>query len=89
MSWQYTCSNIESDQVQVRSSLGLEMATGKNSMGITCPNIYPRRKDMPAKKLIPMTGIKFYPNPYPRGFRVPDGFPILTNINIKNNLSCK
>jgi hypothetical protein len=44
---------------------------------------------MPAKKPIPMTGIKFCPNPYPCGFRVPNGFPIPTNINIKNNSSYK
>jgi hypothetical protein len=68
---------------------GLEMAMGKNPLGITCPNSYPRRKNTPAKKLIPMTGIKFCPKPYPCGFRVPNGFPIPTNINIKNNLSCK
>jgi hypothetical protein len=59
------------------------MAMGKNPLGITCPNPYPRRKNMPAKKLIPVTGIKFCPNPYPCGFRVPNGFPIPTNINIK------
>jgi hypothetical protein len=61
----------------------LEMAMGKNPLGITCPNPYPRRKNTPAKKLIPMTGMKFCPNPYPCGFRVPNGFPIPTNINIK------
>jgi hypothetical protein len=61
----------------------LEMAMGKNPLGITCPNPYPRRKNTPAKKPIPMTGIKFYPNPYPCGFRVPNRFPIPTNINTK------
>ena len=73
----------------VRVVLLLEMAMGKNPLGITCPNPYPRRKNMPAKKPIPMTGIKFCPNPYLCGFRVPNGFPIPTNINIKHNSSCK
>jgi hypothetical protein len=36
--------------------LEVEMAMGKNPLGITCPNPYPRRKNTPAKKLIPMTG---------------------------------
>jgi hypothetical protein len=72
-----------------RCGARLEMAMGKNPLGITCPNPYPRIKFTPAKKLIPMTGIKFCPNPYPCGFRVPNGFPIPTNINIKINLSCK
>jgi hypothetical protein len=67
----------------------IEMAMGKNPLGITWPNPYPRRKNTPAKKPIPMTGIKFCTNPYPCGFQVPNGFPIPTNINIKNNSSCK
>jgi hypothetical protein len=62
---------------------------GKNPLSITSPNSYPRRKNMSAKKLIPITGIKFCPNSYPCGFRVPNGFPIPTNINIKNNSSYK
>jgi hypothetical protein len=69
--------------------LRIEMAMGKNPLSISCPNPYPRRKNTPAKKLIPVTGIKFCPNPYPCGFRVPNGFSIPTNINIKNNSSCK
>jgi hypothetical protein len=67
----------------------VEMATGKNPLGITCPYPYPRRKNTSAKKPIPMTDIKFCPNPYPCGFRVPNGFPVPTNINIKNNSSYK
>jgi hypothetical protein len=67
----------------------VEMAMGKDPLGITCPNPYLRRKNTPVKKLIPMTGMKFCPNPYPCGFRVPNGFPIPTNIDIKNNSSCK
>jgi hypothetical protein len=74
---------------KTKFKLELEMAMGKNLLGITCPNPYPRRKNTLAKKPIPMTGIKFCPNPYPCGFRVPNGFPIPTNINIKNNSSCK
>jgi hypothetical protein len=73
----------------VESGMELEMAMGKNPLGITYSNSYPRRKNTPAKKLIPMTGIKFCPNPYPCGFRVPNRFLIPTNINIKNNSSCK
>jgi hypothetical protein len=61
----------------------VEMTTDKNPLGITYPNPYPRRKNMFAKKLIPITGIKFCPNPYPYGFRVPNEILIPTNINIK------
>jgi hypothetical protein len=68
-------------QIQIKNHV--EMATGKNPLGITCPNSYPRRKNTPAKKPIPVTGIKFCPNPYPCRFRVPNEFPIPTNINIK------
>jgi hypothetical protein len=67
----------------------IEMTMGKNPLGITYPNPYPRRNNTSAKKLIPITGIKFCPNPYPCRFRVPNGFLIPTNINIKNNSSCK
>jgi hypothetical protein len=31
----------------------VEMSMGKNPLGITCPNPYPRRKNTPAKKPIP------------------------------------
>jgi hypothetical protein len=53
----------------------LEMAMGKNPLGITCPNPYPRRKNTPAKKPIPMTGIKFCQTHTHAGFGYPMGFP--------------
>jgi hypothetical protein len=69
------------------------MAAAKNRWyylsKLTYPNTYPQRKNMPAKKLIFMAGIKFCPNPYPCGFWISNGFFISTNINIKNNLSRK
>jgi hypothetical protein len=43
----------------------LEMEMGKNPLGITCPNPYSRKKNTPAKKLIPMghDGYKILPKP--------------------------
>jgi hypothetical protein len=66
---------IYEPQTVALKATSIEMAMGKNPLGITCPNPYPRRKNMPAKKPIPMMGIKFCPNPYPCGFWVPTGFP--------------
>jgi hypothetical protein len=53
----------------------LEMATGTNPPGFAIPNPYPWKIFTPIKKPVPMTGLKFCPNPYPSGLRVPTGYP--------------
>jgi hypothetical protein len=67
----------------VSSGGWLLQMTMVKTLGITCQNPYPWRKNTTAKKSISMTGINFCPNSYPRGFRVPNRFLIPTNINIK------
>jgi hypothetical protein len=58
------------------------MTMGKNPP-VLIAQIHTHEKNTPAKKLIPMTDIKFCPNPYTCGFWVPNEFLIPTNINIK------
>jgi hypothetical protein len=50
-----------------REWTGLEMATVTNPLGFTVPNPYPWKISMPIKKPVPMTGLRFCPNPYPSG----------------------
>jgi hypothetical protein len=52
----------------------VEMATGTNPPGFAIPNPYPWKIFTPVKKPVPMTGLKFCPNPYPSGLRVPTGY---------------
>jgi hypothetical protein len=53
----------------------LEVATGTNPPGFAIPNPYPWKIFTPIKKPVPMTGLKFCPNTYPSGLRVPTGYP--------------
>jgi hypothetical protein len=63
----HNCNSKVFQTVSMLFATCLEMATGTNPLGFAIPNPYPRKIFTPIKKLIPVTGLKFCPNPYPSG----------------------